>query len=344
MDRDVSPRVAYWSSSFEPSMEAMASEVALLRKRFPDNALWGVSPAANLRLSRRDGFAFHPKYHWLFRGMAALWQGRYDINHLFGSLGDWFHLRALAARPAVLTLAVHGKVGERALLDKVDQFVVEWPNAAEYLRSFGVSDDRIRLIPPPVNLDRFAPTPRRDRPFTVLFASAPERADWFEGRGILLILEAAARLPQMEFRIPWRPWGNSHRTIVQEIANRGLTNVDVPLERISDMAALYVDADATIFPAVDGKICKPIPNSIVESLASARPVVVSDQLDIAHYLRGTKAGKVISPNGDDLAGALLALEREWDEASAAARDVAVEHFGEQQFLEDYDSLYRGLLA
>jgi len=39
----MSLRIAYWTSGFEPSMEAVSSEVHLLRRSFPRSVVWGLS-------------------------------------------------------------------------------------------------------------------------------------------------------------------------------------------------------------------------------------------------------------------------------------------------------------
>ena len=67
MGRHVSPRIAYWTSSFEPHLEAIASEVALLRQAFPSSVAWGMSHRRWALLSRRRGYCLHPRLHLLFR-------------------------------------------------------------------------------------------------------------------------------------------------------------------------------------------------------------------------------------------------------------------------------------
>jgi len=337
------PSVAYWISSFEPEMEAIAGEVALLRRNFPDNVLWGVSPATKLQWSKRAGYAFHPRLHYLFRALTRLRQNRFAINHLFGGLGDWFHLRALRDGPSVLTLAVHAEPTSPELLSKLDRFVVEWPRAREQLLALDVPPERIRLIPPPVDLDRFQPVSAPPDRFTVLFASAPARADWLTARGIDLILEAAQRRPDMLFRLLWRPWGNSLPALRQRIETLDLSNVEVVVDRVLDMSAQYAAVHATVFPGVDAARCKPMPNSIVESLASGRPVVVSERMEIQDYVSGTRAGHVISLDAEALALALDRLEADWGGASEAARTLAETSFGQDRFISGYQAIYREIV-
>jgi len=93
------PRIAYWTSSFEPHMEAVASEVAVLRRHFSSSVAWGLSHRHWALLSWRRGYCLHPRLHLLFRLVTRLLGPAFEINHIFGSLGDWFYLRGCAGRP-----------------------------------------------------------------------------------------------------------------------------------------------------------------------------------------------------------------------------------------------------
>ncbi len=201
------PRIVYWTSSFEPDMEAVASEVAALRRQFPSSVTWGLSHRHWVLLSLRRGYCLHPQLHLAFRAAARALEPLFQINHIFGSLGDWHYLQGARRRPTVLTIATVGDPVAKPLLDRVDRFVVEYPAGRDELVRLGIDKSRIHLVFPPTDLGRFTPTEAPEGPFTVLFASSPERSDWLESRGVLLILEVAALRPAMRFRLLWRSLG-----------------------------------------------------------------------------------------------------------------------------------------
>lgn len=339
MDCDVPPRVAYWTSAFHPEMEAIAGEIAILRQRFRSSVAWGVSPNRTMQLSWRRGFGFHPRLFPVFRGATYFLQRMFAINHVFGSLGDWFHLKAVSGGPTVLTVAADSSHCDARMLAKVDRFVVEWPAAAQQLRRLGIEKERICTILPPVDLRRFQPSSRPSGPFTVLFASSPERADWLEGRGVNLLLEAAALRPQFVFRLLWRPWGDSLPAVRQFIHDRGLKNVDVRVGRVTDMTREYQSAHATVAPFMQADKCKPAPNSILESLACGRPVVVTDTVGIGDLINGGEAGLVCRTSPQALADALDRVAADWLRFSACARSLAERHFAVERFLDEYTRLY-----
>lgn len=320
-------------------MEAISAEVALLRRSFPNSISWGLSHRHWALLSPKRGFCLHPKLHLLFRAATRLLEPLFEINHVFGSVGDWFYLEGRRRRPTVLTAAAMSSPVERSLLDRVDRFVAEHPDGRDDLHRFGIDDDRIRLVLPPVDLQRFRSSERPTEPFTVLFASSPEESSWLDARGLPAILDAAAARPQMRFRLLWRPWGDSLPVIREQIQQRGLNNVDLAIGRVNDMAAEYARAHVTVAPFIDLNRCKPMPNSLIESLASGRPVICSSIVGLAPLVSEHAAGVVCEPLGAALAEALDRTAADWDALSHQARSLAEQHFGQELFVRGYQQIY-----
>jgi len=339
----MSPRIAYWTTSFVPEMEAIAAEVALLRRNFPRSVIWGVSSRDGNRLHWTKGFAVSPRFQIPFRLITAVAQHAFHINHLIGGLGDWFHLRSLTKRPTVLTLAVNAPAACRELLGRVDRYVVEWPAAIANLSLLGVNADRVDVIYPSVDIDKFTPRPRPDGPFTVLFASSPDRKDWLTARGVDALLDTAALCPQMRFRLLWRPWGDSADEVRRWIQRRDCRNVELVTGIVTDMAEQYSAAHVTVVPFRDSAKCKPVPNSVLESLASGRPVVVTPIVGVERLICESRAGRTASPDGTSLAESLRRIKAEWPKYSHNARDLAVACFSTTRFVESYRKVYSKVL-
>jgi glycosyltransferase involved in cell wall biosynthesis len=338
------PRVAYWTSSFEPGMEAIASEVATLRRQFPGSVVWGLSHKHWVLLSRTRGYCVHPRLHLLFRAITRLAERTFDLNHVFGSLGDWFYLEGLRRRPTILTIVVaHSPLGAD-VLNRVDRFVVEYPEARDDLIALGIEAERIRLIFPPVDLRHFSPATVADGPFRVLFASSPEADTWLDARGVPQILDAAALRPDMRFRLLWRPWGNAAERVRQWIAERGLKNVELVVKYVADMASEYNHAHVTLAPFTDAQRCKGAPNSLIESLACGRPVLTTGVVGLGELIEKEGAGLLCVPTGEQLAEYLDRLAASWDIYSLGARKLAEHWFGVERFLGEYHRLYEEVLA
>ncbi len=336
------PSVAYWTSAMHPEMEAVASEVALLRQNFRPSITWGVTSSPWLQCSWRRGFGIHPRMHLAFRGATFFLQRAFLINHLFGGLGDWFHLTSLRTHPSVLTVAVDTTPCDRSLLERIDQFVLEWPEARDTLIALGIDSRRTRLIFPPVNLNRFQPTHMPDGPLTVLFASSPDHSDLLAARGVPLLLGAAAKLPNVTFRLLWRPWGTAFETVEQEIRQRGLLNVELRRERVVDMSVEYQNAHIAIAPFTDMTKCKPVPNSLIESMACGRPVILTDQIGISNLLKEEQCGIVCDPTIDGICNAIECVSSNINNLGTAARATSEKWFSEETFIQKYRSLYSQL--
>ncbi len=341
MGRHVPPRVAYWLSSGRTGFEAIAGEVALLRKAFPGSAAWGL--CANGRVWPGDPAVVHVRWYPVFRIATGVLQHRYDLNHVVGGLGDWHHLKCVTRRPTVLTVAVHGVPCEQRLLDKVDRFIAEWPGAAQELAALGVDPAIVTLVYPPVDLDRFRASERPHEPFRVLFASSPDRAEWLHGRGVDIVLDAAAKRPDMRFVFCWRPWGDALPGLRRMARERGLRNVEIKLEWVPDMAAVYANVHTTVFCTREPGTCKPAPNSVIESLAAGRPAVVTDRVGIADLIGDRGAGAVIGPSGGELAAALDEVRETWRECSERARALAEDVFDQDGFIAAHRKLYEETL-
>jgi glycosyltransferase involved in cell wall biosynthesis len=336
------PRIAYWTSAFEADMEAIAFEVAALRRHFPSSIAWGLTARRWARLSRR-GLCFHPRLHLAFRLLARLFEPVFQLNHVFGSVGDWFYLQGARRRPTVLTAAAWSTPVQPALLERVDRFVVEYPGGRDYLHSLGIRPEEVRLIFPPVDLGRFAPTGPPPAPFTVLFASSPETDGGLQDRGVPPLLDAAALRPQFRFRLLWRPWGDRGARVQQWVVERGLRNVELVVAACNDMAQQYRQAHVTIAPFTTRATTKPAPNSLIEGLACGRPVVLTNVVGLSEVVERTCAGRVCTPTGEGIAHELDRLQREWDRYSANARLLAEQRFGMSQFIGAYGRLYDEVL-
>jgi glycosyltransferase involved in cell wall biosynthesis len=340
----MSPRVAYWTSAFEPDIEAVAFEVDLLRRQFRASVSWGLSPRYWALLSWRRGYyCLNPRLHLVFRLITRLLEPVFHLNHIFGSPGDWFYLVGNRRRPTILTAAVMTPPVARPLLERIDRFVVEYPGGREELERMGIERARIRLIFPPVNLQRFTPAPAPEGPFTVLFASSPDAAAWLEARGIPQLLDAAALRPQMRFRLLWRRWGDSLPRVQHWLAQRGLTNVEVVVGRCADMATQYQAAHVTVAPFTQLDRCKPMPNSLVESLACGRPVVTTPEVGLADMVREEQAGRVCVADGAALADSFDELQADWSSFAQRARQLAERWFASENFVPSYHRLYQELV-
>jgi glycosyltransferase involved in cell wall biosynthesis len=324
-------------------MEAIGQQVSLLRTHFPGSIAWGLNRQRVMRLSWRRGFICHPRLWLPFRSVTSLLQQVFQVNHIVGGLQDWFYLRAANKRPIVLTAAVRSSACDEQLLKKVDQFIVEWKSDVQALVSQGVQVERIRVIPPPIDLERFSPSAAPSGPFTIVFASSPDAADSLTDRGIDALLDAATLRPDYRFLLLWRPWGDSYPTVRRWIGERRLSNVEVVHQSLPRIEDTYRAIHATVAPFRNPATTKSVPNSLIESLACGRPIVATPTVSIAADVERMSAGRCVAPTGDSLALAFDDIRQRWGETSRNARHFAESHFSQSTFVESHRELYLKLM-
>ena len=320
-------------------MEAISGQVAVLRRNFPGSVAWGMNPKKTCQLSWRRGIVVHPSLWLPFQAITRVLQSGFHLNHILGGLGDWHYLKAAHRQPILLTLAVKSEPTDRTLLEKVERFIVEWHCEVEWLERQGVSRDRVHVIPPPVDLSRFCYKAGPPGPFTVLFASSPDSVEALQERGVDLILDAAALRPHYHFTLLWRPWGDSLGVVQSWIRERDLQNVTVVSKAVSRMEDIYTAVHATIAPFRNLGNTKSTPNSLVESLASGRPVITTESVSMAKDLQDSNAGRLTITDGNAIASALDEVRDQWPSMAAAADHFAARHFDEKSFISAHNKLY-----
>src|SRR5271166_3737321 len=111
------------------------------------------------------------------------------------------------------------------------------------------------------------------------------------------LLDAAALRPNMRFRLLWRPWGASRETIGNWVRERGLRNVEIIDGRVEDMPSEYRSAHVTVAPFTRMDRCKPMTNSLIESLACGRPILCTPEVGLARSVEDSRAGVVVRAVG-----------------------------------------------
>ncbi len=342
---DMSVRITYWTGIWSPAREAISREVEQLRsERDPRPFVVSVSSGQSTRWRVQDRvFRLSGARLGLLRGLGAVVERFGDVTHVFGASNSWHLLRAVGRRPVVMTVVLSSPDINPSHFDSIHTLVVETEALRDELVAAGVSTQRIRLIYPGVDLDRFRPAPLLAGRFRLLFASTPADPREFEARGIPLMIEAARRCPDVDFVSQWRRWGDAHAT------NRALallqppSNFRVEHRDLSNMAEAYNSSHATVclFDRGFGKSC---PNSVIEGLACGRPALVSEGCGIAGLVDRQGAGLAVGRDPAEVALAIERLRRDYDRFAVRARSLAEEHFDLRRFVLTYRELYDNVAA
>jgi glycosyltransferase involved in cell wall biosynthesis len=335
--------VTYWTGVWDPQREALSNEVARLRATLAPGALvFSLSRGQRFDVQWRERvLKTTPRQFLLFAALAAIAERRTRVSHAIGAVDGWHLLRCLGRRPLLFTVAIDGHPLSVEFYDRVALFVAETESLALRLRSAGIADERIAVLPPGIRLDRFTPsTLPQGPPWRILFASTPSDPGEIAGRGIPLLIELARQRGDIEVRLVWRPWGD---TVAAKRALEALDpppNVTVHFGDVADMGREYAAAHIVACPFTQG-FGKAAPNSVIEGLACGRPALVSAACGLAQELQEGEGGSVFRlPSG--LNDALESLLTNLEPAARNARRLAQSHFDEAVWLRKYAAWYADL--
>lgn len=340
MDRDVLPRVTYWTGTWDPRREAISKEIETLRQlHAPPGPVVAFSSGNRTGVDLQRRVIKLSAKRWIaFRACAAIGEPVGAVTHAFGSVDAWPILRSLGRRPFIFTAVAEGPALNPAMYRRASVFVAESEPLAAALADAGVQPQNIRIIYPGVDLAQFSPTPLPAGRFRLLFASSPSEPSEIGPRGLALLVELAHRHPDIDFVVLWRRWGDVRKGLTALAALAPPENFRVEELGARRMPDVYAGVHATVclFDTGVGKSC---PNSVVEGLACGRPALIADTAGIARLVGSANAGIATRRTIDAVSEALLTLRARCAELGRGARALAEAQFDVNDFCRKYSNMY-----
>lgn len=317
-------KITYFVQNYEPHWEAISKEVEMLHRNFRSD-IFNITTSNPMSLAKTAKIPFIKS----------------DIYHIYTSLGDKLFLPRIRGEHIVLTgsaATTFSKLEKYTkFYEKIEFIVVESKNQMTQLLDLGVSEEKIRLIRPGIDLDKFSPLSENHNDFTVLFASAPSTERKMRERGIPIILECAFQNPDIKFILIWRNAG--YVKLNKKIKSMGLRNVFVKNSIVLDMKKEYSISDCVVAPYTSIDEEKPVPRSIIESLACGKPVLVSTNVDIRDIVASEKCGIVFNPSSHALSESIGKIRKNYFHYLKNCRRTAEKYFSKEDFIENYRKLY-----
>jgi len=342
MDSCLSIRIAYYTGWLMPEMEGISKEVFTLAKHF-NSTIIGISNLQKTKIDFKNRiFGFSTKWYYCARTLSFLMSKMHTINHIYDSLDNWIYLSSIFSKRTILT----GVVGNGSLplryYQRLQYVIVDSEEQRKQLIQKGLAEEKVKVIYPGIDLEPFLKIslPKYEKPFRVLFASSPPTVEELESRGVVDLLEAAKKLPDVEFIFLWRPWGDSFGRVVQLINKSNLKNVVLIREKVRDMRKFFERCHVAVAPFKrnGGKSC---PTFIIEALASGRPVIVGAGVGIGNLIQDFNVG--LSYEERDLTDKIKILRDNWENFAFRTKDFAREFFSIEKFVNSYQQLYTQLL-
>ncbi|MFZ4737462.1 MAG: glycosyltransferase family 4 protein [Bradymonadia bacterium] len=247
---------------------------------------------------------------------------------------------------------------ERFVYEKADRLSVISEGFREYLRAFGVPDEKIAVIPNYTDTELIVPEPSAETRYRTELQLGGKFVVQFSGRmgysqSLDTVADAWERLTGPTGR------DDLHLMLVGDGQARGLLEerlggrADVtllptqPRERLSSLLAT---ADVSLAPLRHGMAGTSVPSKIFGIMASARPVIaaVDPGSDTDQLLQTADCGLVVTPEDPDaLAGAIASLHADRARARALGengRRHVVAHHGREAIVDQYERLLLDVVA
>jgi len=189
---------------------------------------------------------------------------------------------------------------ERHLYRCADRILILMPGATEYIRTLGVSRDKIVWLPNGVDIGEFPYHPRSDRreePFTLMYFGAHGTANGLENliRAMAILKERRASPAPLLRLIGDGPMKPSLRRLAVEMQ---LDNVrfEDPVPK-ADIPAVAAQADAFVFNLVASPVFRYgiSSNKLFDFMAAGRPVIFSCE-SVNNPVAEAHAGITVPPD------------------------------------------------
>jgi glycosyltransferase involved in cell wall biosynthesis len=284
---------------------------------------------------------------WLLPRLRAL-ESQTDLFHVFHAHPRFFTLFNVLRKPVVYSvvsgLRANVPPNKATLFNRLAQVVVSNTRDQQLLAGWGVR--HAMVIRPSIALEKFLPTPAPPvlayAPFHLFMGSAPWTLPSFQHKGIDSLLAAMRELPNLHITFLWRDFLYSE--MMQRVRALSLEARAVVLNKRVDVAAQLALAHAAVLVADDASIIKAYPNSLMEAIACARPVLISQHIPMSDDVAAHGCGVVVPDvAAATLTSAIRELMNGYPRYQQAVAAYPVQQFSRQRWLQDYLGLYRQLL-
>jgi glycosyltransferase involved in cell wall biosynthesis len=283
---------------------------------------------------------------------GAVLARRADLVHAVMTIGAGFPIFSrfgrylLGDRPVIHTVPGVRDMGLLEATRPLGVTVALSDTTASELRATGFGD--VRVIPPAVALERWPCQPRPGGMPVVLFAGHHDAGG---GAPEALAAAGAAARAGAQFRLvlamrgrPGQDLRSLNHGLMVQARQEALSQVEI-VGHVSDMDRLLTAADVLLFPptALSGKA--DVPLTVLEAMATGRPVILSDLPQFA--VLGDAVLRAPAGNSK-LTGGLLATLLDqplyWNAVAEKGRATVEENFGPEHFAEQYLQLYQEVMS
>lgn len=233
------------------------------------------------------------------------------------------------------------------ILENASRFIALTLNEAAYVKSIGIQDDKIVVLPNGIDLKAFERLPQRGE-FKAKYGIAENqrvilflgRINWIKGIDLLIksVVNMLKNLTSTKLVIAGPDDGflSNIKELIAKFDIEESVLLAGPLYGIDKMAA-YIDADLFVLPS----FYETFPITVLEASACGIPVIVSDRCGIADIVNG-KLGLVVPCDEMLLNEAILYLlndDKKRREFGSEGKKLIRDKYCWSKIVDDLESIY-----
>jgi glycosyltransferase involved in cell wall biosynthesis len=318
-----------------PGTDAVFQEVAILQRAFA-----GV--AVNLFPLRSPNSRFPKWLYGLHRlGELRRLEARCRLNHIYFPFLHAFPVLRLLKNPTVYTVVAsiehHDKPANLAPLHALHRIIVSNTRVADVLSSWGLAN--VAVVPPGIDAPGLVPSPLElADELVLLMASAPWERRQFDLKGVDTLLEVTAQLPFLRLILLWR--GLFVDELEARVRRLGIASRVEVVNRKVNVGDYLKRAHAAVLLAKRCDIVKAYPHSLLESLIAGKPVLISDCIPMADYVRRQQCGIVVDEVSEaSVVRGIESLKSHYRHLSACSAQIGPGAFSIDAMVEKHRESY-----
>jgi len=331
-------KIAYYSTIPSPPIpgtESVYNDIRILKDYFKGKHL-------NLYPFKKP----HPRFPWQiigfhrFRDLQKI-DRSVDVHHIFSSGIHPFPILRTLRKPVVYTVTAGMYHPKERLKWPGYTMVVGSEKDFTIAKTLGIKD--CIFIRPGINCSRIQRNPLllKDQ-LILLSASAPWIYSQFHEKGFDLLFEAISRRRNLHLVILMR--GVLTDILRDRVKSHDVEDQVTVIDTFVDINTILSQIHGTIVLAENSRVIRPYPHSLIESLAAGKPIIVSNTIPMADYVRENDVGCIVQDHSiESLESAIDRFIEEYATLSFNAEEILGKDFSKEQMIADYLHVYEKIL-
>lgn len=307
-----------------------------------------VGGEVNFLYPGKKANVLYPRFFSGFQQLPQLIQldRRVDAHHVFSNGFYPYPIFSFLKKPillsTVISLQQNKPIKFPRILQRIKQFIVPTHRDQQIMRNWGY--ENVSVVMPGIELSHFSfSSCKISQPkFVLLMGSAPWNKSQFETKGIDLLLQVMKELQWLEVVFLWR--GLLLDDMIKRVESAGVQDRVTLITDHVDVDNVLADVHAAIILAENMQIVKACPHSLLEAMATGKPVIVSECLQVSDFVKNNNCGEVVSKlDSNCLKTAIQNLKENYLKYCHSIQRAPIEEFSSSRMLDELKILYNSVL-